>query len=109
IGGPVYLPGKFNRDRDKLFFFLSQDFTGTKTNWGTYLSWMPTDLEKSGNFSNSRDVNGSPITIKDPTTGKQFSGNIIPADRLNRYAKAIMSLLPSPNYTDPNAYSGAWR
>ena len=50
VGGPVYIPGKFNRERDKLFFFFSQENTGTKSDWGTYLSWMPTALEKTGRF-----------------------------------------------------------
>src|SRR5262249_37271524 len=26
IGGPIYLPGKFNRNKDKLFFFWSQEY-----------------------------------------------------------------------------------
>ena len=26
LGGPVYIPGKFNRNRDRLFFFWSQEF-----------------------------------------------------------------------------------
>lgn len=102
IGGPIYIPGKFNSNRDKLFFFFSQDLTGTKTNWGTFLSWMPTELERKGDFSNSRDVNGQIIPIKDPTTGQQFADNMIPSTRLNKYGQAIMSILPAPNYTDPN-------
>jgi len=26
IGGPIFIPGHFNKDRDKLFFFFAQDF-----------------------------------------------------------------------------------
>ena len=26
IGGPIYIPGKFNKNHDKLFFFWSQEF-----------------------------------------------------------------------------------
>ncbi|MEO7652675.1 MAG: carboxypeptidase-like regulatory domain-containing protein, partial [Bryobacteraceae bacterium] len=26
VGGPIYIPGKFNKNRDKLFFFWSQEF-----------------------------------------------------------------------------------
>ena len=30
VGGPIYIPEKFNTDRHKLFFFLSQEFTQVK-------------------------------------------------------------------------------
>src|SRR5215831_6649841 len=31
IGGPVYIPGKFNRDRQKLFFFFAQEYLPNQT------------------------------------------------------------------------------
>src|ERR1035438_8248926 len=34
LGGPVYIPHHFNSDRNKLFFFWSQEFTGFKQNYG---------------------------------------------------------------------------
>ena len=50
------------------------------------------------------------ITIYDPATGRDvngvwtrdpFPGNIIPADRINPTARAIMKYFPDPNNTDP--------
>ena len=28
VGGPIYIPGTFNADKKKLFFFWSQEYTG---------------------------------------------------------------------------------
>ncbi len=34
IGGPVFIPNKFNANKDKLFFFFSQEFGGIKMDRG---------------------------------------------------------------------------
>jgi hypothetical protein len=100
VGGPIYLPNKFNRDRNKLFFFFTQEFINSKQDLGTNRMWMPTAAERAGDFSDSRDVNGSLFIIKDPLTGLPFTGNVIPTSRLNNYGKAILAILPNPNYMD---------
>jgi hypothetical protein len=107
LGGPVYIPGKFNQDRDKLFFFWSQEYIGSRVPFGNQFSQMPTALERLGNFSQSYDVNGKLIPITDPLTKAPFPGNVIPQSRFNQYGQAILNFLPRPNYSDPdpnNAY-----
>jgi hypothetical protein len=109
FGGPVMLPG-FPRDkfRNKLFFFVSYD---QLSNTASALSrfTMPTALERSGDFSQSVNPNGSAILIRDPGTGATcsatsaagcFPGNKIPASRLNPAGTAMMNLFPLPNTTD---------
>ena len=55
IGGPVLLPGTdFNRNRDKLFFFFSQDLLPRNDPGTLQLSTMPTALERAGDFSQTR-------------------------------------------------------
>jgi hypothetical protein len=102
LGGPVYIPGKFNQNKEKLFFFWSEEFTGIKKNYATQLANTPTDLERSGNFSQSKDATGAVIPIKDPTTGLQFPGNIIPSNRINALGQSILNYFPKPNYTSPD-------
>jgi hypothetical protein len=103
IGGPVLLPKvNFNRNKDKLFFFFSQELVGSKNNWAPVFINVPTQLERSGDYSKSFDVNGALISVKDPTTGKPFPGNVIPKDRFNKLGQAMLNFLPSPNYTDPD-------
>ena len=119
IGGPVYIPKRFNTNKDKLFFFFSQEYVGMKKDYGTRFVNMPTALEREGNFSDSRDTNGALIPVRDPLTGQPFPGNIIPKDRINKLGQAILNFYPLPNYTEPDprlryqrnyksAYSGAY-
>ena len=101
-GGPIYIPGKFNTNKDKLFFFFSQEFTGTKIDYGVRTLYVPTALERQGDFSQSFDVNGALIKVNDPTTNSQFPGNVIPASKQNTMGQAILNFYPQPNYTDPD-------
>lgn len=103
VGGPVYIPGKFNTNRDKLFFFFSQEFVRRRLYPGERFTTTPTALEREGDFSQTYDLNGALIVIKDPTTGLPFSGNIIPPGSINPLGQAILNFFPPPNYveTDP--------
>jgi len=112
LGGPVLLPGtSFNRGRDKLFFFFSQDRLA-RTDPGTLNQRrMPTALERRGNFSQTVDSQGRPVFIRDPllsgncsaTSGGPacFPGNVIPANRIDPVGQALLNLFPLPNATDP--------
>jgi hypothetical protein len=110
IGGPVIIPGsRFNKSRNKLFFFFSFDELRNK---GRTLNryTMPTALERSGDFSQTTNTTGVLIPIKDPTNPNPcttanrtgcFPGNIIPANRFSPIGQAFLNLFPLPNTTDP--------
>ena len=83
VGGPVFIPKKFNTKRDKLFFFWNQEYTGQRKDYGTQLQTMPTAAERAGDFSKSVTSSGSAIVIKDPLNGVQFPGNIVPKTRFS--------------------------
>jgi hypothetical protein len=102
IGGPIFIPRKFNTDRDKFFFFWSQEYTGVKQDWGTQFSTTATEAERRGDFSRSFDVNGALIPIRDPLTGMAFPGNIIPESRIVSMGKGVLNFFPLPNYVDPD-------
>nr|MBA3642422.1 carboxypeptidase regulatory-like domain-containing protein [Acidobacteriota bacterium] len=99
LDGPVW--------RNKTFFL----FTGEKYREGTpapLFSTVPTPAMKNGDFSGLVDASGNLIRIYDPATGRDvnnvwtrdpFPGNIIPADRINPTAQAIMKYWPDPNGT----------
>ena len=114
IGGPVLLPGGFNRNRDRLFFFFSQDLLPRNDPGALELSTMPTALERAGDFSQTFDSQGRLRFIRDPVLGAQglacnvntggpgcFPNNRIPADRINRMGQMMLNLFPAPNATDP--------
>ena len=105
IGGPLYIPGVFNRSKSKLFFFLNQEVTLQPYLPGLSQFTVPTALERMGNFSQSLNVSGQVIPVKDPLTGLQFPGNIIPASRINPNGQALFQVFPLPNFTN-RAISG---
>jgi hypothetical protein len=102
IGGPIYIPGAFNRMKDKLFFFFAQEYTRQRVNVSNQYRNMPTALERVGDFSKSLDTSQKMIVIKDPLTQQPFPGNVIPTSRIDATGKAILNFMPSPNYTDPD-------
>jgi len=99
LGGPVMEIPKINPGRDKLFFFYSFDNTVNRIPDGNFTrNFMPTALERAGDFSQS-------ITKpKDPTTGQAFPNNQIPLNRFSSMAP-LLNLYPLPNAPDLVALS----
>ena len=96
VGGPLPIP-VINPHRDKLFFFILFEDARLK-NAAPLERWtMPTPLERQGDFSQSLDLNGKLITVKDPLTGQPFPGNSIPKTRVNQYGLAMLNIFPLPN------------
>ncbi|MEP7366607.1 MAG: hypothetical protein ABI972_25395, partial [Acidobacteriota bacterium] len=98
--------GKFNTNKDKLFFFYSREDWRIREPRAVRRVTMPTALERQGNFSQTLDVSGRLIQITDPTTGQPFAGNIIPSNRLNKNGQAILNLFPLPNFLDRGISGG---
>jgi hypothetical protein len=100
IGGPAYIPGKLNRNKDKLFFFVGIEWQKQLVPQGLHNVTVPTAAERTGDFSLTHDGGSfSPnITIFDPANGKKpFPGNIIPKDRINADGSKILNWYPLPN------------
>ncbi len=98
IGGPVYIPGKFNTDKQKLFFFWSNEFQRQLVPQGRQNVTMPTLLERAGDFSKSKDSSGRDVIIQDWTTKSPFPDNKIPVSRQFQPGMALLKWLPEPNY-----------
>src|SRR5207247_2917370 len=64
---------------------------------------MPPARERAGDFSQTTNAAGQLVAIYDPLTGLPFSGNAIPADRINPVAKALLQYLPP---ADTNVSNG---
>ena len=105
VDGPVWIPKLYNgRDR-KTFFLFNYDYTRNKVPLSGNMS-LPTMLERQGDFSQSyyyQNGQKTPFHIYDPTTvdangnRQEFTGDVIPASRIDPIAKAILALLPAPN------------
>jgi carboxypeptidase family protein len=71
IGGPIWIPKVFNKNKNKLFFFFSQEYQHRLTPPdGPTRVTVPTALERQGDFSQSVDSSGKPFPfIRDASTG----------------------------------------
>ncbi|MEP6535755.1 MAG: carboxypeptidase regulatory-like domain-containing protein [Bryobacteraceae bacterium] len=106
VSGPLYIPNHFNKERNKLFFLFSQEWTKFRRE-ELQQQVVPTDAMKRGDFSQLLGPNsffGSPQYIRDPlavgncnATDRSacFSGNIIPASRLSPQGVALLNSYPS--------------
>jgi hypothetical protein len=100
VGGPVI--------RNKTFFFFS--YEGLRLVQGvTYSNTLPTAVQRTGDFSSTRNAAGQVYTIYDPfstvpnpsspgsSIRTPFPGNVIPANRLDKVAVNLLKYLPLPN------------
>ncbi len=107
VSGPVYWGGRFNQNRDKLFFFFSQEIQPNKTpSVRTYT--FPTELERKGDFSKSLETNGSLIVVRDPLTKTPLPGNVIPASQINANTQKLLGVFPMPNFFDRTISKGTY-
>ena len=87
LGGPIV--------KDKAFFFV--DYEGTRITKGvTRITRVPTLDERNGIFTSA---------IKDPVTGLNFPGNVIPANRIDPIAAKTFALTPAPNTPGANNFT----
>lgn len=107
IGGPVVLPG-VNKNRDKLFFFWSQEFWPLRVPQPIAQITVPTVLERQGNFTQSIDLNNRLIPVRDPNTRQIFPGNVVPASLLNSSGLALLKVFPEPNFLDRSISGGRY-
>lgn len=94
VNGPVFIPGKFNTDRNKLFFLWAQEYVRFRQEV-TSTATVPTALMRQGNFSELLTTNTfmSARAINDPLGGV-FPGNIIPASRLSANGQSLLRMYP---------------
>src|SRR5215471_17536559 len=106
IGGPVYIPGVYNKDKQKTFFFWSQEWRRERVP-NAFNVAVPFSAERTGNFT---DVCPNPTTgdsvdcPKDPTTGLPYPGNQVPIESTGT-AQALLTMIPVATNDTPGAAS----
>ncbi|MBL8178354.1 MAG: hypothetical protein JNK48_27000, partial [Bryobacterales bacterium] len=100
IGGPIYIPKLFNTGREKLYFFWSQEFWPRSSSLPIGQLTTPTELERNGDFSQTVELNGALIPIRDPITRQLMPGNRIPTSQIDPNGRALFSMFPLPNFTN---------
>jgi hypothetical protein len=112
FGGPIYIPGVLNKNKDKLFGFMSQEWNRNITPGSLHQITVPTAAERTGDFSLTHDASGKIQDILDPATrsasnptGTRFAGNLVPAARFSAYGPATLNWLPLPNTAGQASYN----
>ena len=113
-GGPVWLPKIYDGQNRTFFFFNYEAYLnhGQSTSFAT----VPTLLERSGNFSQTKTAQGALYPIYDPQTTVQnssgngwtrtpFAGNIIPVSRFDPVTSKLLSYVSLPNTAPINPYT----
>jgi hypothetical protein len=97
IGGPVLVPHLYD-GRNKTFFFLAEEGF-SESNFLRESFQVPTDLERTGDFSQSYVLSPTgaqiPITIYDPNTRQPIPGNKL--NSLSTVGQNIVSYFPHAN------------
>jgi Carboxypeptidase regulatory-like domain len=109
IGGPVSIPKVYDGKNKTFFFFSFEQIADSRPRFDANFIWSPTDALKNGDFSayNNQVKIYDPLTgTFNPTTGvttnrTQFTNNIIPANRINPVARAVVAFMGSPKQTAP--------
>ena len=117
IGGPILLPGiRWNRSRDKAFFFLGVELQRQKVDPGSFLSTTLTDKMKAGDLSEllpgncvgqSLNMNCGQFNIPAgfPGAGTPAPNNNF-APYIHPLGRVLASFYPSPNLvTENNRYN----
>ena len=109
IGGPVYIPGHYNTNRTKTFFFVSEEWRTYRQ--GTVVNQVvPSPKERQGDFSecDPASANYDPVVAVplqgggqlctlpiNPGTGLAYPNDVVPIDPTA--AALLAALIPLPN------------
>ena len=98
LGGPIYIPGRYNTDKSKTFFFWSEEWRLERIP-NTFNLPVPSNAERAGNFSDVCPENfGNGVTSLADCPNLPGGGTSI-AGPLNPNALAILAEIPAPNNT----------
>ena len=83
LGGPIFIPGHYNTNKQKTFFFWSQEWRKESVPGAIFNTTVPSMAERQGNFS---DVCPGPDCP-----------NIGPVVPVSPVGQALLQLIPEPN------------
>jgi hypothetical protein len=108
LSGPVIIPGTgFNKNRDKMFFFLGWEWQKQDVDTGSLQAVVPTLDMRRGNFASYLGGQNLDLgTTLNIPSGYPNAGQPVPNRDLTPYLNpigvALMNLYPDPNFSDPN-------
>ncbi len=108
IGGPVYIPGVYNKNKQRTFFFYSEEARREVEAGQNFNVAVPYSAERGGNFSDLCPNLTVPSTSDaymadcpiNPSTGKPYPGNTITP---TPQSLALLALIPAATLDTPGA------
>jgi hypothetical protein len=113
IGGPVFIPGVYNENKTKTFFFFSEEWRREK-NPTIFNVAVPSCAERGlgvdctspqsafGDFSEPCNLSPSIDCPVNPNSGNPFPNNLVPIDP---NAVPLLAMFPLPNAHNPDSAS----
>jgi hypothetical protein len=99
IGGPAYIPHLFNKNKEKTFFFWSEEWRYDRLP-ATFNNQVPSTQERQGIFNDVCPAAGSPVNTTgfpncpvNPLTNAYYPNNTVPIDP---NAQAMLGMVPAP-------------
>jgi hypothetical protein len=107
LGGPLFIPGVLNQQRNQLFFFFSYDNEPHTVPQGLNQLRMPTASERAGDFSQSFfPGTTNQIPVYNPLTHQQYPGNVLPPSQIVPMMQKFLNWFPLPNFTNTAVSQG---
>ena len=134
LGGPVFIPNHYNKDKKKTFFFWSEEWRKDLVPGQTFNLPVPSVAERGGNFDDL--CQGVPATFQrtdgqgnlepyadcpgtavvgQPGNFNPYPGNNVPFNSTDPVVGALLTMIPSPsagslnNFTASPAQATNWR
>jgi hypothetical protein len=89
LGGPIYVPGHYNKEKNKTFFFWSEEWRKDIVPGQTFNLPVPSIAERAGNFSDICPGDDCPNVGADLTGLPAFTAN-------QATAQALLAEIPEP-------------
>ena len=106
LSGPLLIPGtNFNKNRDKVFFFVGYEYMKQRLDTGIVRSYVPTAAMRNGDFSGAANLGLGGNGVGTVPTGNGIVNGVIPPNLIDPGGRAIVNLLPLPN-VDPRVANG---
>ena len=113
LGGPVYIPGVYNKSKEKTFFFWSQEWRRDRVPSQVFNQLVPSAAQRAGNFSELCPSVNTPfsrdqfpdcpgLVNADGSFNPYVTNGILNQVPVNPVGNAVLPLIPLP--TTPDNY-----
>ncbi len=105
IGGPVFIPGLYNKNKDKTFFFWSEEWRRERVAGQVFNVNVPSLQDRAGNFTDQCTQGGDCPSqpqllangLPNPQAGQPYANDTVPFNANDPNVQALLALIPAPN------------